>query len=162
MPKGPRSVRSNHALRVERQNESAGKIAQFVKMQTGINEVYYPGLNNHPGRELHCSQAQGDGAVVSFTTADPEVSRKIVEGTKLFTIAVSFGSVGSTISLPCRMSHASIPADLKQRLAPPTDLVRISVGIEDVNDLIADLGSALSTVTEEKSDRKLIGLATSA
>jgi cystathionine beta-lyase len=96
---------------------------------------------------------------VSFTTADPEVSRKIVEGTKLFTIAVSFGSVGSTISLPCHMSHASIPAHLKPRLAPPTDLVRISVGIEDVNDLLEDLGSALSTAREEK---KLIGIATSA
>jgi cystathionine beta-lyase len=68
-----------------------------------------------------------------------------VEGTSLFTIAVSFGSVGSSISLPCRMSHASIPAELRGRLGPPADLVRLSVGIEDADDLIADLTSAIES-----------------
>jgi cystathionine beta-lyase len=131
------------ALRVERQNDTARKIAQFLEMRTGIREVYHPGLRDHPGHELHRSQAEGDGSVVTFTTGDAEVSRKIVEATKLFTIAVSFGSVGSTISLPYRMSHASIPDHLRQRLAPPADLVRVSVGIEDANDLMADLTNAL-------------------
>jgi cystathionine beta-lyase len=145
------------ALRVERQNDTARKVAQYLQLQEGITQVYYPGLPDHCGHELHRSQAQGDGSVVTFTTSDPEVSRKIAESTKLFTIAVSFGSVGSTISLPCRMSHASIPADLKQRLGPPVDLVRISVGIEDANDLIEDLSTALSIALH-----KSIGLAAGA
>lgn len=130
------------ALRVERQNETAGKIAQFLKSRPEITEVYYPGLHDHPGHALHRSQAQGDGAVLTFTSGDPELSRTIVEATRLLSIAVSFGSVGSTISLPCRMSHASIPAHLQQ-LAPPSDLVRVSVGIEDSDDLIEDLTNAL-------------------
>ncbi|HYW71266.1 MAG TPA: cystathionine beta-lyase [Pyrinomonadaceae bacterium] len=147
------------ALRVERQNQSAQKVAEFLQRQAGIAQVYYPGLPDHPGHELHRSQAQGDGAVVTFTTRDPEVSRKIVEATKLFTIAVSFGSVGSTISLPCHMSHASIPENLKRQLGPPVDLVRISVGIEDADDLIEDLGQALSFALEEEAVSKSIGLA---
>jgi cysteine-S-conjugate beta-lyase len=145
------------ALRVERQNDTAGKVARFLQGQQGIAEVYYPGLPEHPGHELHRRQAQGDGAVVTFTTSDPQVSKEIVEATKLFTIAVSFGSVGSTISLPCHMSHASIPAHLKQRLGPPVDLVRISVGIEDADDLLADLGEAVSSALH-----KSIGLAAGA
>src|SRR5262252_384454 len=149
------------AIRVERQNQSAQKVAEFLQRQAGIAQVYYPGLPDHPGHELHRSQAQGDGAVVTFTTRDPEVSRKIVEATKLFTIAVSFGSVGSTISLPCHMSHARIPENLKRQLGPPVDLVRISVGIEDADDLIEDLGQALSFALEEKPASKSIAAATS-
>jgi cystathionine beta-lyase len=68
----------------------------------------------------------------------------IVEATELFTIAVSFGAVGSTISLPYHMSHASIPDSLKHNLAPPADLVRLSVGIEDADDLLADLATSLN------------------
>ena len=132
------------ALRVERQNETAKQVARFVEVQPAVKEVYHPGLRDHPGRELHRTQAEGDGSVVTFTTGDAEVSRKICEATRLFTIAVSFGSVGSTISLPCRMSHASIPEHLRRRLAPPEDLVRLSVGIEDANDLIEDLSQALA------------------
>jgi len=82
---------------------------------------------------------------MSFTTGDTELSRRIVESTQLFEIAVSFGSVGSTISLPCYMSHVSIPPSLRDRLGPPPDLVRLSVGIEDADDLIDDLARAFSS-----------------
>lgn len=132
------------ALRVERQSDSASKIAQFLEFRKGIRDVYYPGFKNHPRHKIHRSQATGDGAVISFTTGNAELSKRLVEATRLFTIAVSFGSVGSTISLPCRMSHASIPYTLRHRLAPPADLVRISVGIEDANDLMEDLDQALT------------------
>jgi cysteine-S-conjugate beta-lyase len=132
------------ALRVERQNESAGKVAQFLAGHPAGLKVYYPGLESHPGHEIHRSQSQGDGAVVSFSTGDTELSKHIAEVTRLFTIAVSFGSFASTISLPYHMSHASIPQTLKTQLAPPTDLIRISVGIEDAHDLIEDLEQALS------------------
>jgi cysteine-S-conjugate beta-lyase len=138
------------SLRVERQNQSALKIAQFLSADPSVQQVYYPGLADHPGHEIHRSQSTGDGAVVSFTTGDAQLSARIVEATKLFTIAVSFGSVGSTISLPCRMSHASIPGALRDRLAPPGDLVRVSVGIEDVDDLIEDLTRAFSIATQER------------
>ena len=130
------------ALRVERQNHSAEKIARFLQTRAEVSRVFYPGLDDHPGHEIHRQQAAGNGAVVSFTTGDEKLSAEIVESTRLFKVAVSFGSVGSTISLPCRMSHASIPRALRDRLAPPSDLVRVSVGIEDVDDLIDDLRSA--------------------
>ncbi len=131
------------ALRVERQNDSARRVAEFLASHRSVSRVFYPGLNNHPGHEIHRSQSEGDGAVVSFTTGDADFSAQLVEATGLFKIAVSFGSVGSTISLPCRMSHASIPVSLKDRLGPPVDLVRLSVGIEDEGDLIQDLSRAL-------------------
>ncbi|SRR6266545_2817093 len=133
------------AIRVERQNDCARKVAQFLELLPVVERVYYPGFRNHPGHDIHRSQATGDGAVVSFTTFDEEFSRRLVEATKLFSIAVSFGSVASTISLPYRMSHASIPPSLKRRLAPPPDLVRLSVGIEDPNDLMEDLDQAIAS-----------------
>jgi cystathionine beta-lyase len=132
------------ALRVERQNQSARKIAEFLEIHPSISRVFYPGLESNEGHDVHRRQADGDGAVLSFTTNDSGYSARIVEATKLFRIAVSFGSVGSTISLPCHMSHASIPIALRDRLGPPADLVRLSVGIEDVGDLIEDLSQALS------------------
>src|ERR1700752_1981793 len=139
------------ALRVERQNNTAEKIANYLKERDEGPRVFYPGLANHPGRAVHQQQADGNGAVLSFTTGDEKLSAEIVQSTKLFKVAVSFGSVGSTISLPCRMSHASIPGGLRDRLATPSDLVRISVGIEDVDDLIDDLVHAfrLSSRQEE-------------
>ena len=130
------------SLRVERQNASAEKIARFLQTRPEVSRVFYPGLQDHPGRETHQKQADGNGAVVSFTTGDDKLSSEIVESTRLFKVAVSFGSVGSTISLPCRMSHASIPSALRDRLAPPSDLVRLSVGIEDPGDLLEDLERA--------------------
>ncbi|MGH9767059.1 MAG: cystathionine beta-lyase [Blastocatellia bacterium] len=138
------------ALRVERQNESARKVAEFLSQHPAVDRVYYPGLADHPGHEIHRNQSKGDGAVISFTTGAVDVSRQVVEATRLFDIAVSFGSVGSTISLPCRMSHASIPQALRDRLAPPPDLVRISVGIEDVDDLIEDLSQAFAVAARRE------------
>lgn len=132
------------ALRVERQNSSAEKVAHFLQTRAEVTQVYYPGLADHPGREIHQRQAHGNGAVVSFTTGDAQLSSDIAESTRLFKVAVSFGSVGSTISMPYRMSHASIPHSLKDRLSPPPDLVRLSVGIEDVGDLLEDLERAFS------------------
>ena len=132
------------ALRVERQNSSAEKIAHFLQTRAEVTRIFYPGLADHPGRDIHKLQSNGNGAVVSFTTGNDKLSADVAESTRLFKIAVSFGSVGSTISLPYRMSHASIPNALRHRLAPPPDLVRLSVGIEDVDDLIQDLERAFS------------------
>jgi len=141
------------ALRVERQNKSAHRVAEFLESHSSVARVFYPGLVSNEGHKIHRQQSEGDGAVVSFTTDDPDFSVRLVEATRLFKIAVSFGSVGSTISLPCRMSHASIPLALRDRIGPPADLVRLSVGIEDVGDLIDDLSHAL--VVSERKDLEL-------
>jgi cystathionine beta-lyase len=132
------------ALRVERQSETAAKVAQFLKLHPQVSRVYYPRFPEQGTYDTHRGQATGDGAVISFTTGDAELSARIVESTQLFEIAVSFGSVGSTISLPRHMSHDSIPPSLRDRLGPPLDLVRVSVGIEDADDLIDDLDRAFS------------------
>ena len=134
-------------LRAERQNASARTIAQFLSEHPAIQHVYYPGLSKHVDHQLHCKQATGDGAVISFETGDANFSQRIVSSTQLFTIAVSFGSVNSVISVPRAMSHASIPASLRQSLAPPRDLVRLSTGIEDVDDLIQDLDQAFTVAS---------------
>lgn len=138
------------SLRVERQCANATRIADFLHAHPRVRNVFYPTLASLPARAIHERQASGPGSVLSFTTGDPELSKRIVEGTRLFTIAVSFGSVGSSISLPCRMSHASIPAELRGRLGPPPDLVRLSVGIEDADDLIADLERAITEAAGEQ------------
>lgn len=131
------------ALRAERQCASARRVAGFLGCHPRVKQVFSPALAPPEVQRVHERQASGPGPVVSFTTGDPDRSRRIVEAVRLFAIAVSFGSVSSTISLPWRMSHASIPEELRERLGPPPDLVRLSVGIEDPDDLIADLAQAL-------------------
>jgi cystathionine beta-lyase len=130
-------------LRLERQSATAATLARWLAARHGIDSVFYPGLCGHPGHCVHRRQASGDGAVLSFATGDAARSRRLVEATRVFDLAVSFGSVSSAISLPCRMSHASIPAELRARLAPPPDLVRLAVGIESADDLLEDLDQAL-------------------
>ena len=110
-------------------------------------EVYYS--QDHPDYDIHSSQSSGGGCVVCFQTGDVRFSEHIVTHSKLFKITVSFGSVNSLISLPGLMSHASIPADVKAAREFPADLVRISVGIEDVNDLIADLSTTMASFKRE-------------
>ncbi|XVF11595.1 hypothetical protein REPUB_Repub08aG0040600 [Reevesia pubescens] len=133
------------ALRVEKQQENAQKIAEFLSSHSRVKKVNYAGLPGHPGRDLHYSQAKGAGSVLSFLTGSLALSKHVVETTKYFSITVSFGSVKSLISMPCFMSHASIPSAVREARGLTEDLVRISVGIEDVNDLIADLDDALRT-----------------
>ncbi|GMP97700.1 hypothetical protein CsSME_00045856 [Camellia sinensis var. sinensis] len=132
-------------LRIEKQQENAQKIAEFLSSHPKVTKVNYAGLPDHPGRALHYSQAKGAGSVLSFLAGSLALSKHVVETTKYFSITVSFGSVKSLISMPCFMSHASIPAAVREARGLTEDLVRISVGIEDVNDLISDLDDALRT-----------------
>ena len=137
------------SLRLDRQQSNAQAIARLLDSHPAVDRVYYPGLGDARQLAIHRSQASGDGAVLSFVTGDPEFSRTVVEATKLFAITVSFGGVNSTISLPNYMSHASIPAHLRQQKSIPADLVRVSVGAEDVDDLIDDLSQAFEVATRQ-------------
>jgi cystathionine beta-lyase len=129
-------------LRLDCQQASAQKIAKHLNAHPAVQRVYYPGLPEHAGNDLHTQQARGAGAVISFATGSFDTSRQIAEATRIFRVSVSFGSVNSSISLPGCMSHASIPAEVRRGRAFDGDLVRLSIGIEDVGDLIDDLAQA--------------------
>ncbi|KAE9965728.1 hypothetical protein EG328_009428 [Venturia inaequalis] len=129
------------AIRMERQQNNAHLVANFL--ETNGFKVRYPGLKSHPQYDLHHSMARGAGAVLSFETGDIKLSERIVESAKLWAISVSFGCVNSLISMPCRMSHASIDAKTRAEREMPEDIIRLCVGIEDAEDLIDDLRRAL-------------------
>ena len=141
------------SLRLDRQQANATAIAKWLSNQSAVERVYFPGLAEGEQLRIHRAQSAGDGAVLSFVSGDAEFSRAVVEATRLFAITVSFGGVNSTISLPNYMSHASIPAHLRQQKSIPADLVRVSVGIEDMEDLLEDLGQAF----EVAGARRLVG-----
>ena len=128
-------------VRMDAQQSNAMLIAEYLE-SAGF-KVRYPGLKSHPQYDLHNAMARGAGAVLSFETGDIHLSERIVESAKIFAISVSFGCVNSLISMPCRMSHASIDAKTRQERGVPEDLIRLCVGIEDGEDLLDDLKSAL-------------------
>ena len=131
-------------VRLEQQQSNAVRIAEFLESH-GF-KVRYPGLKSHPQYELHNSMARGAGAVLSFETGDVGLSERIVEAARLFAISVSFGCVNSLISMPCRMSHASIDPKTRREREMPEDIIRLCIGIEDVEDLVDDLSRAVSFV----------------
>ena len=144
------------ALRLDRQQANARAIAEFLATHPAVERAFYPGLADERSLQIQRAQASGDGAVISFATGNPEFSRALVEATRLFSITVSFGGVNSTISLPNYMSHASIPAHLRQQKSIPADLVRISVGAEDVDDLIEDLSAAIEVAVQRCTTARAI------
>jgi cystathionine beta-lyase len=129
------------AVRMDKQQANAERIARFLE-EHGFR-TRYPGLPSHPQHELHSSLARGAGAVLSFETGDVKLSERVVESARLWAISVSFGCVNSLISMPCRMSHASIDPQTRAERKMPEDIIRLCVGIEDVDDLIYDLQRAL-------------------
>jgi cystathionine beta-lyase/cystathionine gamma-synthase len=133
-------------LRVREQSRTAQKIAEFLEQHKLVNQVLYPGLASHPDHERAASLLQGGfGGMITFEAkSDYEKTKAIVKGTKLFHLAVSLGAVESLIEQPASMSHASYDADAR-RIAGITDgLIRLSVGLEDADDLIEDLDQALN------------------
>ncbi|KAI0316729.1 cystathionine beta-lyase [Amylostereum chailletii] len=129
------------AIRMDRQQASAMAVATMLD-RLGF-KVHYPGLPNHPGREVHERNAEGYGAVLSFNTGDTALSERIVGATRLWGISVSFGCVNSLISMPTLMSHASIDPSVRAERGLPEDLIRLCVGIEDPSALLDDLEHAL-------------------
>ncbi|MFD2679901.1 bifunctional cystathionine gamma-lyase/homocysteine desulfhydrase [Bacillus seohaeanensis] len=131
-------------LRMEEHEKNTRKIVEFLSTHPKVNKIYYPGLESHPNHEIAKQQASGFGGMVSFDVGSEENADRLLEGTKYFTLAESLGAVESLISVPARMTHASIPSDRRLELGITDGLVRISVGLEDAEDLIEDLNTALS------------------
>ncbi|WRT63680.1 cystathionine beta-lyase [Kwoniella shivajii] len=129
------------SLRMDRQMATAQLVAIYLDTLGFL--VHYPGLKSHPKRDIHWKQATGAGAVLSFVTDDKALSERIVGGTRLWGISVSFGAVNSLISMPCLMSHASISAAVRAERGLPENLIRLCVGIEDPRDLMDDLEHSL-------------------
>lgn len=131
-------------VRLEQQQQTAAKLAEWLETRPEIKEVYYPGLPGYPGRDIHFSQAEGPGAMLSFRLPDGETARRFINHLQLPVIASSLGAVESIVSLPAIMSHASLPEDMRRELGLDPGLVRLSVGLEEFVDLQADITQALS------------------
>ncbi|TYS59178.1 bifunctional cystathionine gamma-lyase/homocysteine desulfhydrase [Sutcliffiella horikoshii] len=130
-------------LRMEATEKNTRRIVEFLESHPFVGKVYYPGLEEHPNHEVAKQQADGFGGMVSFDIGSAEKADQLLARIKYFTLAESLGAVESLISVPARMTHASIPAERRAELGIVDGLVRISVGIEDVEDLIADLKHAI-------------------
>ena len=134
------------AVRMERHEQNARAIAEWLATQPTLKRVFYPGLKSHPGHDLHQHQASGFGGMIAFDTGSIENGAKVLKGTRLFSLAESLGGVESLISHPASMTHASVPREEREKVGLTDGLVRISVGIEDLEDLLVDLRTALSVL----------------
>jgi cystathionine beta-lyase/cystathionine gamma-synthase len=133
-------------IRMERHNANALEIAQFLAGHPKVVQVHYPGLPDHPQHELATRQMRGFGGVISFRLGSFEKARTLLNSVELLALAESLGGVETLISHPASMTHASVPAEQRQRIGVTDDLVRVSVGIEDVDDLREDLEQALNRI----------------
>jgi cystathionine gamma-lyase/homocysteine desulfhydrase len=139
-------------LRVKQHSENALKIAQYLQQQHLVNNVYYPGLTSHKNHDIAKRQLKHFGGVISFDLRidEKELATEIVRSTKFFKLAESLGGVKSLICLPSEMTHKSIPREKRYNSGVTDSLIRLSVGLEDVTDLIADLSNAIySNVRQE-------------
>ena len=134
------------AVRMERHNANGMALAKFLAGHPKVQRVLYPGLASHPQHEVAKRQQRGFGAMISFDVGSLEAARRLLENVKLCSLAESLGGVETLISHPALMTHASIPAERRREVGISDGLVRISVGIEDAEDLVADLERALAKV----------------
>ncbi len=139
-----RGIKTLH-VRMQRHSENGRAVAEFLANHSKIENVYWPGFENHPNHDIAKSQMKDFGGMISFTTKgnNYEEAIKIVEKLKVFTLAESLGGVESLSGHPASMTHASIPKEEREKTGVVDSLVRLSVGIEDIDDLIADLKQAI-------------------
>ncbi|MEC0092953.1 trans-sulfuration enzyme family protein [Paenibacillus macquariensis] len=130
-------------VRMNQSEISAGKLASWLNERKDISSVFYPGLKDHPGREIHEKQSTGYGAVVSFDVGSGERAKKVLNKVQIPLVAVSLGAVESILSYPAMMSHAAMPVEVRAERGITDGLLRFSVGLEDIEDLINDLNQAL-------------------
>lgn len=131
-------------VRMDQHQRSAGEIAMWLSKQPRVERVFYPGLENHPGADIHKNQADGPGGVVSFLMDTVDLAKQVLARVKLPALAVSLGGVESIISYPPTMSHAAMPEETRRALGIFPNIIRLSVGLEDAEDLIADLTQAIN------------------
>ncbi len=131
-------------VRMERHERSAREIAGFLDQHAAVRSVLYPGLASHPGHELQARQARGFGGMISFDVGNFATAKKVLDRVQVMSLAESLGGVESLISHPASMTHASVPAEKRRELGLGDGIVRISVGIEDLEDLTRDLDHALA------------------
>ena len=134
-------------IRMQRHNENAMALAEYLASHPQVAAVYYPGLASHPQHELAKRQMRGFGGLISFRLGSLERARTVLNSVRLMSLAESLGGVETLISHPATMTHASIPADQRQRVGITDDLVRVAVGIEDIEDLKDDLAQALDLLS---------------
>jgi len=134
------------AVRMDRHNSNGMAVANFLEKHPKVKRVIYPGLKSHAQHEIAKRQQRGFGAMISFDLGSLEAARKLLNHVHLCSLAESLGGVETLISHPALMTHASVPVELQQQIGITQGLVRLSVGIEDVEDLIADLEQALARV----------------
>jgi cystathionine beta-lyase/cystathionine gamma-synthase len=136
------------AVRVQRQNENALRVAQFLAQHSKVRRVHYPFLEVHPQRAVAMEQMRGGGGMVSFEVeGSGDDARRLTEALQLFTLAPSLGGVDSLVSIPVLTSHAMISAEQRQKMGVTEQLIRLSVGIENADDLVGDLEQALTVVS---------------
>jgi cystathionine gamma-lyase len=134
------------ALRMREHEKNATRVAEFLKDHPRVRRVYYPGLPQHPGHDIACSQMAGFSGMVSFEVKGGlGEARRVARRLSIFKIAESLGGVESLVELPAIMTHASIPPEERKKAGLADGLIRLSVGIEDIEDLIFDLESALKS-----------------
>jgi cystathionine beta-lyase/cystathionine gamma-synthase len=140
-----RGIKTLH-IRVDRACKNAKRIAKYLQTHPKINKVYYPGIKTHPGHKIAKTQMRDFGAMVSFDLKTDTFSeaKKVLSNTKIFTLAESLGGVESLIGHPATMTHASIPKEERAKVNLTDSLIRLSIGIEDIDDLIQDLERALN------------------
>ncbi|MFA3781739.1 cystathionine gamma-synthase [Melioribacteraceae bacterium 4301-Me] len=131
------------SVRMKQHNENAIKIAKYLSKNPKVKKVFYPGLPNHPHYKLAKRQMSGFGGMLTADFGSINLVKKILKSVKIFTLAESLGGVESLISHPASMTHASVPKNLREKMGITDGLIRFSVGIEDVEDLIADITQAI-------------------
>ncbi len=134
------------AVRMERHESSGRAVAALLDQHPKVGRVLYPGLPGHPGHELQKAQSRGFGALITFDLGSYDAAKTFLDGLRVMSLAESLGGVETLISHPASMTHASVPPEDRQRLGMTDGVVRVSVGLEDLDDLIADLNAALDGV----------------
>jgi cystathionine gamma-lyase len=142
-----RGIKTLH-LRMERHDANARRLAEWLDNHPAVERVYYPGLPSHEQHELARRQMTGFGGMISVELGSLERARAMVENTRVFSLAESLGGVESLIGHPAMMTHASVPKEMRDAMGLSDGLVRLSVGIEDLDDLTADLETALKAASK--------------
>jgi cystathionine beta-lyase/cystathionine gamma-synthase len=133
-------------LRMRQHNENGQRIAEWLEAHPKVERVYYPGLPSHPQHELAQRQMKGFTGMITIETGSLENARKVVNAVRIFSLAESLGGVESLIGHPALMTHASVPVDRRQAMGLSDGIVRLSCGVEDLDDLVADLEQALGNL----------------